>query len=81
MWYTYILQSKKDGKYYIGSTGDLERRIKRHNSGGNISTKNRRPLEIIYYEIYNTNSEALSREKEIKSWKGGIKFKKLIMRR
>jgi len=81
MWYTYILQSKKDGRYYIGSTGDLEKRVERHNAGGNISTKNRRPLEIIYSEIYNTSGEALKREKEIKSWKGGIKFKKLIMRR
>ena len=77
-WFVYILRSLKDGRYYIGSASDLEKRIERHNRGGNISTKNRRPLELVYFEIYNTRVEALCREKTIKSYKGGEAFKKLI---
>ncbi|MGW8185556.1 MAG: GIY-YIG nuclease family protein [Candidatus Moraniibacteriota bacterium] len=46
--FIYILESLKDGKLYIGQTNNLENRIIRHNSGQVSSTKNRRPLEIIY---------------------------------
>ena len=78
MWHVYILKSLKDGRFYIGSTSNLEARINRHNAGGNISTKNRRPLKLIYSEIYQSKHEALRREKQIKSYKGGEGFKKII---
>ncbi|MEK7630994.1 MAG: GIY-YIG nuclease family protein [Patescibacteria group bacterium] len=78
MWYIYVLKSQKDGRHYIGFTSDLEKRLLRHNSGGNISTKHRRPLELIYSEQYEDRITALRREKEIKSWKGGEMFKKLL---
>lgn len=78
MWFVYVLKSLKDGKYYIGSTSDLERRLSQHNRGSNTSTKNRRPLELIYSETYNTEREAVSREFQIKSYKGGQAFKKLL---
>ena len=78
MWKVYILKSKKDFKYYIGSTSNLEERLAKHNSGGNISTKNRRPLVLVYSETYNTKTEALSRERKIKSYKGGQAFKSLV---
>lgn len=85
MFYVYILKSLKDEKFYIGSTGDLEKRIKRHNAGKNIATCHRRPFEFIHSEIYNTRAEALQRERQIKSYKGGRAFealiKKIIMRR
>lgn len=50
----------------------------RHNSGGNVSTRWRRPLELVYYEEYNTKRESVARELKIKSWKGGGAFKKLL---
>ncbi len=78
MWYVYILKSKKDGKFYIGCTDNINRRVKEHNLGQNLSTKNRRPLELIYKEIYQNQSEAFEREKVIKSYKGGNAFKKLL---
>lgn len=78
MWYSYILRSLKDKRYYIGSTSDLEKRILKHNSGGNTSTKNRRPLELVYFESFTTKIEAQAREKQIKSYKGGLAFKKLL---
>ncbi len=50
--------------------------------GGNVSTKNRRPLELVYFESYNTRVDATHRERVIKSYKGGEAFGKLVnMRR
>ncbi|PJE51467.1 MAG: hypothetical protein COV29_00585 [Candidatus Yanofskybacteria bacterium CG10_big_fil_rev_8_21_14_0_10_36_16] len=43
-WYIYVLKSKKDSKYFIGSTSNIKNRIEKHNSGATKSTKNRRPL-------------------------------------
>ena len=78
MYSVYILRSLKDGGYYIGCTNNLSRRLNDHNHGKTPSLKNRIPLEIIYSEIYTNQSEAFAREKEIKSYKGGGAFKKLI---
>ena len=50
MYYTYVLLSKKDDKLYTGYTKDLKLRFKQHNNGQVKSTKNRRPLILIYYE-------------------------------
>jgi len=56
----------------------MEKRIVRHNSGMVKSTKSGRPWEVLYIERFSTKSEAYRRELEIKSYKGGIKFKKLL---
>ena len=76
--YVYILKSLKDSRYYIGETHNPESRLIFHNSGRQRSTKNRIPFILILVEEYNDRSEALKREKQIKSWKGGLAFKKLI---
>ncbi|MFA4904947.1 MAG: GIY-YIG nuclease family protein [Candidatus Margulisiibacteriota bacterium] len=65
----YILKSLKDGKYYIGQTSDLEKRIDAHNRGSVKSTKNRRPMELVYSEICASASEARQREHYFKSFK------------
>ena len=78
MFYVYILRSLKDEKYYIGSTSNVESRLAYHNFGKQRSTKNRIPFELVYFESYPTKSEALKREKQIKSYKGGVAFKRLI---
>ena len=78
MYFVYILKSLTHNRHYIGSTGDLRNRLNYHNSGRVKSTKAYRPWEIIYTENFNTKSEALKREKKIKSFKGGEAFKKLI---
>ena len=80
MFYTYILKSLMDGKYYYGSTADLEKRLKDHNAGKVRSTKGRRPLTLHYYEIYPTRSEAVKRERFFKSVEGfnWLKRKKII---
>ncbi|MFZ9388460.1 MAG: GIY-YIG nuclease family protein [Chitinophagaceae bacterium] len=76
--YVYILKSLRDQKYYIGETSDVQARLLFHNQGLQRSTRNRIPLELVRVEQFTSRSEALKREKEIKSWKGGIKFRALI---
>lgn len=78
MWFTYVLQSKKDDKLYIGSTDNLKRRTKQHNNGQVKSTKNRRPLELIYYEAIPTKSRAQKRERYFKTTWGKRFIKKQI---
>jgi len=70
MFYVYILRSEKDKKRYIGFTKNLDRRLIEHNSGLVKSTKNRRPLTLIYIEEYSSKTESMNREKEIKANKG-----------
>jgi len=78
MYQVYILRSEKTGKHYIGSTEFIEDRLVRHNSGFVKSTKGGIPWVCIYNEPYESRSVACQREKEIKSYKGGIKFKRLL---
>lgn len=64
--YTYIVKCK-DGSLYTGWTTDLEKRVACHNLGrGAKYTKARRPVELVYYEIFSTKQEAMQREWEIK---------------
>jgi putative endonuclease len=70
MYIVYVLKSLKDNKRYIGMSSDLERRIVEHNNGLVKSTKNRRPLELVYFEKFETKTEAMRREKFFKSGRG-----------
>lgn len=67
MYYVYVLKSKKDLNYYIGYTGDIEKRFIEHNSGKVKSTKYRRPFNLVYYELCWNLEDALHREKYLKS--------------
>ncbi len=67
MYYTYILQSKKDKQFYTGYTNDLRERLKLHNDGKVTSTKNRLPVEIVYYEACSNQQDATHREKYLKT--------------
>ncbi len=66
MYYLYILKSKKDGKLYTGSIKDLRQRLSSHNTGRVISTKNRAPFELRYYESYFSEGDARKRESSLK---------------
>lgn len=64
--YTYLLKCS-DGTYYCGWTDSLEKRLKAHNSGkGSKYTRARLPVELVYYEEFETKQEAMSREWHIK---------------
>ena len=65
--YVYVLKSLSDGNLYVGYTNDLRRRVEQHNDGSVQSTKNRRPLELIYYEACRTREDATKREKYLKT--------------
>ena len=70
MFYTYVLQSEKDGKKYIGFTKNLKSRFEQHQKGKVESTKDRRPFKLIYYEACLTEQDALKREKYLKTYRG-----------
>jgi putative endonuclease len=70
MYYVYVLLSKKDSRFYTGSTSDLRRRIQQHNSGNVESTMNRRPLKLVYYEACYNQDDAKAREMYLKSGMG-----------
>jgi putative endonuclease len=74
-YYVYLLLSLKDKRTYLGSTNNLSRRIYEHNSGKSKSTKNRKPLKLIYYEEFKTLSDARRREKYLKTRNGRRELK------
>ena len=64
--YTYILRCA-DGTLYTGWTNDLEKRLASHNAGtGGKYTRTRRPVELVYFEEFDTKEQAMSREWHIK---------------
>ncbi|MFQ6023417.1 MAG: GIY-YIG nuclease family protein [Acidiferrobacterales bacterium] len=67
MYYTYVLQSQKDGNLYVGYTMDLRKRVLAHNSGRISSTRYRSPFRLVYYEACRVQSDALRREKYLKT--------------
>jgi len=68
MFYVYILKSRKTENLYIGITGDLEKRIKEHNSGFTISTKPFIPWGLVYCEGYSYSQDAKDREEKLKQF-------------
>lgn len=65
-YYVYILVCR-DKTFYIGYTNDLDKRIKVHNKGlGAKYTRGRRPVKLLYYEVFNDKSKALKREISLK---------------
>jgi len=70
VYYTYVLQSKNDSNFYTGFTMDLKLRFEQHNKGLVESTKDRRPLELIYYEACIDKNDATKREKYFKTYYG-----------
>lgn len=69
MYFLYILKNKETGRYYIGSTSDLERRLHEHIKGKTRTTRILKTTELVYKEEYNTIEEARTREKQLKSYK------------
>lgn len=78
MFTTYILHNTVTSRSYIGSTNDLSRRVEEHNRGQTRSTKTKGKWVVIYEERFKTSLESKRRERQIKSYKGGEAFKKLV---
>ena len=67
MYFTYILKSQKDKQFYTGYTNDLRARLELHNDGKVVSTKNRLPMALVYYEACLNQQDATHREKYLKT--------------
>ncbi len=69
MYYIYILYSKVNDRFYTGHAKDVGDRFIRHNQGRSQSTKAGRPWRLLYAEQFETRSQAVQREQQIKSMK------------
>ncbi|GAB6271007.1 MAG: hypothetical protein STSR0003_08470 [Smithella sp.] len=82
MFYLYILQSESSGRYYIGHTNNLDRRLAEHNNPTYISSKTTKrfkgPWMLVYFEKYPNRSDAMAREGQIKAWKNRKAIENLI---
>lgn len=74
-YYIYVLISEKDGQFYTGYTSNLKNRLAEHENGKVTSTKQRRPLKLIYFEGCLHQQDATRREKYLKSGNGKIYLK------
>ena len=70
MFYAYVLKSTMHNYYYKGHCRDVEKRILQHNSGMTKSIKPYIPLILVYFEAFDTEAEAIVREKYFKSAAG-----------
>ena len=76
---TYILFSESLDAYYIGFTGDMmSTRLAKHLSRHKGFTAKARDWKIVYSEVYNSKSEAMQREKQLKGWKSKKRIRELI---
>ncbi len=70
MLFAYVLYSAKYDKIYIGQSNNIERRLVEHNSGNHRYTKRYIPWIVIHTAEFKTRSEAMKREKQLKTQKG-----------
>ncbi len=77
-YYVYILRSKKTHRFYIGQSNNVGRRLQEHNTSKTKSTRAGAPWLVVHQEQFGSRSEAFAREQQIKRYKGGEAFKKLL---
>ena len=78
MFFVYILRNQASRRHYTGYTTDLTQRLGQHNHGITKSTKSRGTWELIYKESFETKSEAIRREKFLKSGRGREELRRLL---
>lgn len=77
MWFVYIMVSLEAGRIYVGVSADVGRRHAQHERGNVRSTKAYRPWRLIHVESYASKTEALRRERYLKSPAGWLEKRKL----
>jgi predicted GIY-YIG superfamily endonuclease len=70
MFFVYIIQSLSDDSFYIGVTGDIEKRLSEHNDGSAKYSSAHRPYRLISYTAFTDKQKALAFEKYLKSGSG-----------
>ncbi|WP_082326482.1 GIY-YIG nuclease family protein [Sunxiuqinia dokdonensis] len=78
MYYVYIIESLRDGSFYIGYTSNLEQRLHYHNTGKSRYTSRKSPWEIVWFERAATRSDAIRREKFLKRQRNRKFYRRLI---
>lgn len=82
MYYIYVLKcddlKRKRRKFYVGFSDDLEKRLKAHKSGGTKTTKSFEEVELVYYEACINKTDAIKREKQLKTGFGRGYIKRRI---
>ena len=78
MYAVYIIYSKKIDKYYIGFSSNVQERLCYHNWNSKGFSNKGKPWVLVYSEPFNTKTEALLREKQLKNWKNRDRLEKLI---
>ncbi len=78
MWYVYVLRSTRNGRYYIGSTNDLDRRLAEHKRGKSRYTRHAGPFQLVYTEEFSTRVEARRREQALKGGQGRAFLKRHV---
>lgn len=85
MFFTYVIRNQQKGKIYIGQTVDIEKRLQCHNGllknkNTSYTHKNNGDWEVVYSEEFESRSEAIKREKELKSYQGRQFIKNEILK-
>jgi putative endonuclease len=78
IYYAYVLKSKVHNYYYKGHCKDLQKRLIQHNSGMTVSIRPYIPFEIVYFEEFETEIEAIKREKYFKTSRGREFLRKIL---
>ena len=78
VWKLYVLKSAKTGRFYIGHTNCLERRLAEHNGGQTRSTRSGVPWRLVHQESFTEKPAAAARERQIKAWKSHRSIEELI---
>ena len=79
MYFVYVLQSQSTGHFYTGFTSNLEQRVLQHNRGVTKSTKHRVPWRLVHHEPFVSRSEAIRREKFLKSGRGREELSAMVI--
>lgn len=76
--YLYILQSEANGRYYVGSTGNISTRFTAHNKGKSKYTSMTKPFSLVFKQKYSDIISARKAERWIKKQKSKGLIEKLI---
>jgi putative endonuclease len=76
--FVYLLQSEVDQSFYIGFSEDLQRRLEQHNAGLSTYTALKTPWKLVYFEQFDSKTEALKREKFLKRMRNRAFYERLI---
>jgi putative endonuclease len=80
LYFVYILYSTRIDRYYTGYCEDISRRLEKHNFRSTNSTKSGIPWKLVYTEQYETKTEAIIRENQIKKMKSRKFIEDLIQK-